>query len=313
MIQSMTSLQSSRIDWKSVVERVKFELPWFRDRDIVPTLRTLFYRLVSLEVIPKTSQVYKQLSSVTVKARKTGKLRWDSFSDEGRLVLMDYVEEYRTPHQFVQVGIDFLKDASQNYTVPRWYKQPHYVEVWIEKLALANTFSSFLKGRDVRITVNRGYSGWSFLYENCMRLLEIKRSGKEIHVLYLGDFDPSGDDMDNHLDSALCYFGLGDIDLQRVAVKEEQIEQFNLPVVPENQQTIKKVKSDTRTNSFIEKYGKLYVVELDALLAIVPDEFKRILQESVDQFFDQRIYQAVLSDHQPELLDRLVHERIRFI
>jgi hypothetical protein len=313
MIESMTSLQSTRIDWKSVVDRVKFELPWFRDRDIKPTLRTLFYRLISLEVIPNTSQAYKQLSSVTVKARKTGKLRWDSFSDEGRLVLMDFIEEYRTPQQFVQVGIDFLKNASQNYTVPRWYKQPHYVEVWIEKLALADTFSSFLKGRDVRITVNRGYSGWSFLYENCMRLLEIKRSGKEIHILYFGDFDPSGDDMDNHLDSALCYFGLGDIDLQRVAVIEEQIEQFNLPVVPESQETIKKVKSDTRTNSFIEKYGKLYVVELDALLAIVPDDFKRILQESVDQFFDQRIYEAVLSDHQPELLDRLVQEKIRFI
>lgn len=257
--------------------------------------------------------ITRHTNSVIVKARKTGKLRWDSFSDEGRLVLMDFIEEYRTPQQYVQVGIDFLKNASQNYTVPIWYKQPHYVEVWIEKLALADTFSSFLKGRDVRITVNRGYSGWSFLYENCMRLLEIKRSGKEIHILYFGDFDPSGDDMDNHLDSALCYFGLGDIDLQRVAVIEEQIEQFNLPVLPESQETIKKVKSDTRTNSFIEKYGKLYVVELDALLAIVPDEFKRILHESVDQFFDQRIYQAVLSDHQPELLDRLVQERIRFI
>ena len=310
----MTSLQSTRIDWKSVVERVKFELPWFRDRDIKPTLRTLFYRLISLEVIPNTSQAYKQLGSVTVKARKAGRLRWDSFSDEGRLVLTDFIEEYQSPDQFVQVGIDFLRNAAQNYTIPRWYKQPHYVEVWIEKLALADTFSSFLKGRDVRITVNRGYSGWSFLYENCMRLLEIKRSGKEIHILYFGDFDPSGDDMDNHLDSALCYFGLGDIDLQRVAVVEEQIEQFNLPVVPESQETIKKVKSDTRTNSFIKKYGKLYVIELDALLVpYVPDEFKRILHESVDQFFDQRIYQAVLSDHQPELLDRLVQERIRFI
>ncbi|MGC1931603.1 MAG: hypothetical protein WA667_21740 [Candidatus Nitrosopolaris sp.] len=55
------------------------------------------------------------------------------------------------------------------------------------------------------------------------------RSGKEIHILYFGDFDPSGDDMDNHLDSALCYFGLGDIDLQRIAVTEEQIKEFNLP------------------------------------------------------------------------------------
>jgi hypothetical protein len=75
-----------------------------------------------------------------------------------------------------------------------------------------------------------------------MRLLEIKRSGKEIHILYFGDFDPSGDDMDNHLDSALRYFGLEDIDLQRVAVIEEQIEQFNLPVLTENQETIKKSK-----------------------------------------------------------------------
>ncbi|MGA9151055.1 MAG: hypothetical protein WBZ36_10780 [Candidatus Nitrosopolaris sp.] len=56
----------------------------------------------------------------------------------------------------------------------------------------------------------------------------------------------------------------------------------------------------------VRKYGKLYVVELDALLAIVPDEFKLIVRGSVDQFFDQEIYQAVLSDNQPELVDRLV-------
>jgi hypothetical protein len=67
-----------------------------------------------------------------------------------------------------------------------------------------------------------------------------------------------------------------------------------------------------RKNGFIRKY-KLYVVELDALLAIVPDEFKSIVQGSVDQFFNQEIYQAVLSDNQPQLVDKLVHERIRFI
>ncbi|MFY9798953.1 MAG: hypothetical protein WAJ93_24965, partial [Candidatus Nitrosopolaris sp.] len=49
---------------------------------------------------------------------------------------------------------------------------------------------------------------------------------------------------------------------------------------------INKVNNDTRKNAFIRKYGKLYVVELDALLAIGPDEFKSIVQESVDQFFD---------------------------
>ena len=58
---------------------------------------------------------------------------------------------------------------------------------------------------------------------------------------------------------------------------EEQIEQFNLPIVPKSKETIDKVNNDTRKNAFIRKYGKLYIVELDALLAIVP-EFKSIVQ-----------------------------------
>ncbi|MFZ0510221.1 MAG: hypothetical protein WAM14_01330 [Candidatus Nitrosopolaris sp.] len=90
-------LQLARIDWKSVVDYVKEELSWFIERDITPTLRTLFYRLVSLEIIPNTNQAYKQLSSATVKARKKGKLPWNAFSDENRLVLSDFVEEYQTP------------------------------------------------------------------------------------------------------------------------------------------------------------------------------------------------------------------------
>lgn len=41
------------------------------------------------------------------------------------------------------------------------------------------------------------------------------------------------DDMDNHWYNALCYFGLGDIDLPLTAVTEEQIEEFNLPALPD--------------------------------------------------------------------------------
>ena len=103
----MTSLQLTRIDWKSVVDYVMQELSWFIERDIAPTLRTLFYSLVSLN----TNQAYKQLSSASVKARKKGKLPWTAFSDENRLVLADFVEEYRTPEQYVQSHINLLMNA----------------------------------------------------------------------------------------------------------------------------------------------------------------------------------------------------------
>jgi hypothetical protein len=115
------------------------------------------------------------------------------------------------------------------------------------------------------------------------------------------------------LDNALRYFGLEDVDFQRIAVTEEQIEQFNLPPMPKSKETVDKVNHDTRKNGFIKKYGRLYIVELDALLAIVPDVFRSVVQESVDQFFDSGIYQDVLSDHLPNVIDRLVQDRVRFI
>ena len=40
-----------------------------------------------------------------------------------------------------------------------------------------------------------------------------------------------------------------------------------------SKETIDNVNHDTRENGFVIKYGKLYIVELDPLLAILPDEF----------------------------------------
>ena len=84
---------------------------WFIERDITPTLRTLFYRLVSLDVIPNTNQAYKQLSSATVKARKRGSFHGMLFLMK---VLADFVEEYQTPEQYVESHIDLIKEAYAN-------------------------------------------------------------------------------------------------------------------------------------------------------------------------------------------------------
>jgi hypothetical protein len=74
-----------------------------------------------------------------------------------------------------------------------------------------------------------------------------------------------------------------------------------LPPAPNNQETLDKIRKDTRTNKFMEKYGgKLYGVELDALLAVIPDQFRTMVKQSVDQFFDDRVYKKVLRAHQPE-------------
>ena len=277
-----TNLQSTRIDWKSVIDRAKEELQWFEENEIKPAVRTLFYRLVSLEVIPNTKQAYKSFDEATVEARIDGRLAWSVFSDATRLLHDDFPDTYYTPEEHIQAGIDHIKNAPQDYikTVPRWHEQPHYVEVWLEKQALAATFQLFLQDRHVRIAVNRGYPSWTFLHENCMRLQEKKDEGKKIHVLYFGDFDPSGDDIDRHLKKALRVFNLEDIDFKRIAVTPEQVTQYKFPHRPRDENTKAKLENDTRTNGFIEKYRKLYAVELDAMSVKIPKELKSIVPKT---------------------------------
>ena len=306
----------NRTNWSKVIDEVKSSLVWFQRHGVPrPSLRTVFYRLVSQNIIPNSSQSYKLLSPATVKARKSGEIAWDCFSDQGRQVLGNFQENYRSPKQFIQQGIDFLKNAPQKYTIPRWYKQTQYVEVWIEKQALADTFISFLKDRQVKVAVNKGYPGWSFLYDNCNRLQQVnKKTGKNINVLYFGDFDPSGEDMDRHMQQSFAILGLKDIiNFQRIAVTEERIEKFHLPAIPDNEETLAKVNNDTRLDKFKEKYGKLYVVELDALLAIVPEEFKSLVQKSVDRFFNQAIYDEILAEYTPQQIEGLVQSTVKFL
>jgi hypothetical protein len=64
------SKNNNRTNWKEVIEEVKSSLLWFKQLGVIPTLRTMFYRLVSMEIISNTEQSYKSLSSTMVKARK---------------------------------------------------------------------------------------------------------------------------------------------------------------------------------------------------------------------------------------------------
>lgn len=120
--------------------------------------------------------------------------------------------------------------------IPRWYKQPEYVEIWVEKNAMAGVFSSVLtKSRQVRIVPNGGWSSESFMKDNLNRLRfkmhdewdekrKIRRF-KDAYVLYYGDYDPSGSRMVQNLKEALDEIG---VEFEHVAITKEQIERFGL-------------------------------------------------------------------------------------
>lgn len=291
------------VDWNKVVATIKDEiLPQFESQGIKPTLRTLFYALFSKGLIPNTKSAYKRLSSKLVDARKNKIFSWDFLEDKVRYVVKRYTASYPTPDELdycklrCESKLDdisiqkMLEDWFDWISVPRhvgyWAKQPFTVEVWLEKDALAATIEAWTS--NVNIRVNRGYSSWTFIYNNVQYLRELLGRHEKVIILYLGDLDPSGVDIERFLREALEYFGLDNskVELKRLAVTEEQVERYNLPPRPEDAETLAKLERDSR----MAKYKGKYIVELDALVVYAPDEFRRLLRDAIESYHDKEIY-----------------------
>ena len=153
----------NKINWSEIVDLVKREIvPQFQRQGVKPTLRTVFYALVSREAIPNTLSSYQQLSRALVKARKNGELPWDFIEDRTRYTVghLDdrYTDEsaleetrWRCEQRLSELDIERLIDeyfegcAASGYC-GYWAGQPLVVEVWVEKGAAAATIKRWLAG-----------------------------------------------------------------------------------------------------------------------------------------------------------------------
>jgi hypothetical protein len=308
-----------QIQWKKeVIKVIQDEL---NSLSFKPTVRTMFYRLFSKELISNTHSTYVAMDKATVRARWEGTLAMDCFADNTRQVVGSFNEDYYTPNEVIDFRINNLLNTEQDYAdfIPRWHNQPHYVEIWTEKDAMVGTFQSILEGYQVRIVPNRGFSSMIFLHETIQRLKRFQSKGKYIHILYYGDFDPSGHSMDTDLKNRMKKMGL-DVDnkdngvtFERIAVTLKQIEQYDLPYDPDKA-TAEKMKGDRRTNGFLKKFGKLYAVEIDALPAKMPDIFRQeLVIDKIEQYYDEDIYQELLDKYSQSDIKKSLTDGIKIL
>jgi hypothetical protein len=120
--------------------------------------------------------------------------------------------------------------------------------------------------------------------------------------------DPSGENIEEVIYDKLKIFKIN-VDFKRIAITEDQMRRFNLPENP-NPETIRKLNRDPRKDAFIQKHGRLFQIELDALQAYAPKEFKQLILESVNNFFNQQIYDDILKKYSSNDLKKLVTETI---
>jgi hypothetical protein len=299
------------IDWTGhVVPFVKQLL----ERDYTtfkPTIRGVFYRAGSEEIIPLTQPAYKGLVKALSVARKNGIIPMNAFTDNSRHII-DIHEQYWEPIHFVKDLVDELRNLPKiyHYTIPRWHNQPHYVEIFVEKDAVVGTFQELLNDKQVRIVPNRGWSSLTYKFDNINRLLTKKREGKVVRVLYFGDYDPTGLRMSYNLEQDFRGYG---IHFERIALTKSQIVDFGLDHLKNpDPQVLEKLRRDPNSKAFARENGSLYQIETDALQKD-PKKLRKLVHGSVDQYFNEQIYENSLNEFTPQYIRQLVRKRVQFI
>jgi hypothetical protein len=255
-------------------EVVEASLEVFKQYDTALTLRQLYYRLVSKHLFPNTVNSYKRLSRIMVKARETGDVPKNCLEDRSRRVLGRGDAGYISAEEFIKHKLESLKDSWEKFTMPRWEDQPCNILISLEKEALSRLVSRVANQYSIRTFPTRGYPSFTYV-QRMASYIRNRLKGKPTLVLYFGDFDPSGVDIERDLTERLLKYGAGDFKIRRVALTRDQIILYTLPPMPVK-------KSDARTPSFIATYGD-EAVELDAL---DPNVLKQMVAQSIEEYMD---------------------------
>jgi hypothetical protein len=163
--------KKKNVNWdKQYLPTVREQLDDFKRQKFKPTFRGMYYTLVDLGILPKTEANYRALNKASVRWRESGLIPIDSFADHTRAIVKNFDDEYKTPKEFISARIYYLEDAERFYSIPLWYKQPHYVEIWLEKDAAVGTFESIVEDLQVVVIPNRGHSSVTFINDNIQHL-----------------------------------------------------------------------------------------------------------------------------------------------
>lgn len=278
------------------------------------TARQLYYQFVARDLIRNVPAEYKKLTALLTNARYAGLIDWDSIEDRGRMP--DRPTEFDGLHQLTNAAV-------RSYRLPRWKDQPQYVELWVEKQALAGVLAPLAREFHVTLMVNKGYSSASAMYESANRIMEAtgwKSSYNEVlawhrdnvdsmseveqdraldgrlekmysslkpaTVFYLGDHDPSGEDMVRDIRTRLVEFHrqLAKIEVKKIALTTDQIEEYDPPPNPAK-------ITDPRARAYIAKHGD-QSWEVDAL---PPDVLARLIREAFEAVIDREKLDEVLA------------------
>jgi len=252
------------------------------------TLRHYYYKLLSSGALRLTQKensgenAYKFLSRILVDAREDGKLPWRAIIDPGRRTFTHW--SYDSLQEYVEA------ESSSNFQLDPWRGQKRRIEVWVEKDAMAEITNDAVGDLRIPVHVAKGYS--SATIKNLAR--DRYGDGSCWVMLYCGDFDPSGLDIERELKEKLAIYGSRP-EIVRVTLNQE--ETLGLPGFA----ALDLKKGDSRNAAFIRKYGPNQKrFELDVLSA---NDVRQRLMSAVSTYMDMQSFRQAVR------LERIIREK----
>jgi hypothetical protein len=250
------------------------------EADHPQTIRQVFYQMVSRGLVDKTEQEYDgTVGRLLGEMRETDELPWEWIVDNTRWK--------RRPVTYTGLS-GAIYALAHNYRRNLWDDAEDYVEIWVEKDALAGVLVEETDPLDVPLMVAKGYSSKTYAFGAARDIADELERLKRVFIYHLGDSDPSGEDAARDCEVKLRRYTSKllfdhpevEIHFKRVAVLDEQIERWNLPLRPNK-------AGDSRTKKFHRQAGS---VELDAIPA---RELRKIVRECVEPHIDKDLHAAL--------------------
>lgn len=258
-----------RLDWPAIVPAAAAIVASY---DTSVTLRQLFYRLVSAEVLPNTQTAYKSLSSKTAEARREG--RFPALVDRVRGI--DRRSSWTGPSAA-------LAALARQYRRDRTEGQEVGVYMAVEKAGLLAQLDAWYSPLGLPLLALGGYCSQSLADEVAD---DVEAQGRPAVLLYAGDHDASGEDIDRDF---VARTGCWD-KVVRVALSAEQVVEHDLPPLPGK-------VADSRAGAFARRHGGLVQVELDAL---PPEVLHELYDDALSEWWDPDAHSQVLAVEREE-------------
>lgn len=266
-----------RADTLDIINQANGIIASYTDAGFTLTLRQLYYQFVARDLLPNKQSEYKRLGNILNDARMAGLVDWSAIEDRTRFVRKPATWE--SPEAIIDAVADQYKEDL-------WKSQRYRPEVWIEKDALIGVLEPAGERWRVPYFSCRGNASASEMYAAGKRFARVRRDGQIPIVFHLGDHDPSGIDMTRDNRERLATLARFDVEVRRLALNMDQIEEYNPPPNPAKE-------SDSRFDAYVAEYGTESSWELDAL---APDVIDGLINDAMAEIVAARQWREAERD-----------------